>query len=157
MSRREIKRGAACVPVSKAEKPGAATVLPLSNPDTTPGVPGNFTPAEWATVGVETGLTLRERAERAFWEMDAVAELMAADLPPATGPARLVQARWAAARALLLELIEEHEPTPPDRRVIGLPNERLAEQALLSALVRRHSWRVVRPGALVRTEGRNDA
>lgn len=100
--------------------------------------------------------TLARRLDRKLWELDALIELLETDLPPASGAARLVRCRYQAARALLLELVAEHSPPAPAERWIGGPGDQLAETGLLGALCRRHGWRAVRPGVLVRSEGRAD-
>jgi hypothetical protein len=83
---------------------------------------------------------LRARVDLALWELDACAAILAAECGPAAGPARLVEARWAAARALLLEMCAAADPEPPTP---GAPALRLApetEGALLGLLVRKFGW-----------------
>lgn len=97
--------------------------------------------------------TLREKAERRLFEVEALAALMAADVGQETPRGRLLACRWAAARALLLEVLEAHDPAPPEMRPLGSPWERAEETGLLGALCQRYGWRCVRPGVLVRREG----
>lgn len=145
-----------CVPVSEAEKPGAARDLPLANPAATGGVKPQ--PPEWSPVmGAAAGPGwVRKKAERMLWELEAVAELMAADLGPATARGRLLACRWAAARALFLEVLETHEPAPRDHQPIGSPWERLEESGLMGRLCQRHGWQCVSPGLLARRGSRAD-
>jgi hypothetical protein len=96
--------------------------------------------------------TLRERADRRFFELEAMAELMAAELGEQTPEGRLLACRWAAARALLLEVLELHEPGPSERRAIGHPWERHEERGLIGRLCQRHTWMMVRPGVMARKE-----
>jgi hypothetical protein len=98
-------------------------------------------------------MSLRDRAELAFFELEAVALMVAADLPPCSGPARLVEARWAAARGLLLEILQEGDATPGHLKPGPWLDEPLAEIAHIGAMVRRHGWRVHVPGVLVRVGG----
>lgn len=93
---------------------------------------------------------LRARVDLALWELDACAAILAAECGPAAGPARLVEARWAAARALLLEMCAAADPAPP---APGAPELRLApesEGALLGLLVRKFGWAWVDQSCLKR-------
>ena len=154
MSHAENQRAGDCVPVSKPGTPVAATVLPVSKPATTRG--GRRRRREVPELlGAPQGETLRQRADRALWELEATAELMAAGLPPTSGPARLVAARLAAARALLLEVLGELDPSGLPVVTRGSAAEPCGELALVGALCRRHGWRTVRPGVLARV-GRQD-
>lgn len=143
--------------MSKPETQVGERDLPLSNHDAIPGAS-----PDWEALGVwfgddpDTG-TLRERAERHLFRLEAMAELMAADLGEQTARGRLLACRWAAARALLLEVLEGYEPTPRDRRPIGCRWDEHEETGMLGALCRRHGWRCVRPGLLARIGGQNDA
>lgn len=86
----------------------------------------------------------------ALWELDACAAILAAECGPAAGPARLVEARWAAARALLLEMCAAADPEPA---APGAPQLRLApesEGALLGLLVRKFGWTWVDQSCLIR-------
>jgi hypothetical protein len=83
---------------------------------------------------------LRARVDLALWELEAVAAVLAAECGPAEGQARLVEARWTAARALLLELCAAAGPDPA---AVGGPEIRMApetEGALLGLLVRNFGW-----------------
>jgi hypothetical protein len=152
MSLPEIDSQAACVPVSKAETPVAARVLPLSNSETTGSVSPGFVEG-WAdvTFGAEPG-TARQRAERRLWELEALVEFFEAEIGNQTPRGRLLRCRWVAARALFLEVLERYEPSPPDRRPMGSPWEAMEETGLIGALCRTHGWRCCRPGVLVRRE-----
>jgi len=94
--------------------------------------------------------TLRQRAEGYLLEMEQVAELMAAGLGEETPAGRLLACRWAAARALFIEVLEQHQPSPETWHVIGHPGDMLEESGLLGRLCRRHGWVVVRPGLLAK-------
>jgi hypothetical protein len=76
-------------------------------------------------------------------------ELMASELPPPSPEARLVECRYAAARALLLEVLEIYEPSPSNWREMGSPLDQLEETGLIGRLCQRHGWQCVRPGLLV--------
>lgn len=83
---------------------------------------------------------LRARVDLALWELEAVAAVLAAECGPAEGKARLIEARWSAARALLLELCAAAGPDPA---AVGGPELRLApetEGALVGLLVRNYGW-----------------
>jgi hypothetical protein len=83
---------------------------------------------------------LRARVDLALWELEAVAAVLAAECGPAEGQARLIEARWTAARALLLELCAAAGPDPA---APGGPELRMApetEGALLGLLVRNYGW-----------------
>ena len=100
------------------------------------------------------GGTLRQRAERRLWELEAMVELMAADLGPATARGRLLACRYAAARALLLEVLEQYQPSPTTWHAVGSPFDQVEEAGLLGRLCQRHGWQCVSPGHLVRRGGR---
>jgi hypothetical protein len=80
-----------------------------------------------------------------------MAELMAADLGERTPEGRLLACRWAAARALFLEVLESYEPQPRESRPIASPWEELEETGLLGVLCRKHGWHFVRPDRLARS------
>ncbi len=93
---------------------------------------------------------LRARVDLALWELEAVAAVLAAECGPAEGQARLIEARWTAARALLLELCAAAGPDPA---AAGGPELRMApetEGALLGLLVRNHGWAWVDQSCLKR-------
>jgi hypothetical protein len=94
--------------------------------------------------------TLRQKAERRLWELEAMAELMAAELGELTPEARLLACRWAAARALFLEVLEGYQPTPSTWHAIGHPWDRLEERGLIGRLCQRHGWQAVDPGKVLR-------
>jgi hypothetical protein len=96
--------------------------------------------------------TLRQRAERRLWELEAMAELMAADVGLETPQGRLLACRWAAARALFLEVVETYQPSPSNWRAIGHPWDAWEERGLVGRLCQRHGWLTMRPGVLVRKE-----
>ena len=98
--------------------------------------------------------TLRQRAERQLFELEAMAELMAADLGKETPAGRLLACRWAAARALFLEVLEQYQPSPETWHAIGHPGDMHEETGLLGRLCRCHGWYAVRPGLLARKGGR---
>ena len=157
MPRSENQRPSGRVPVSKAGTPGAAQVLPVSS-----GLPPER--LQLGTTGISSDrpiprrpAELRAEVDRRLWEIEAAACLLEAALPEAGGVARMHRARWAAARALLLELVSGEMSPPPALSPLALRWELEAETALLGALVRRHGWRVVRPGVLARDGGRSDA
>lgn len=106
-------------------------------------------------LGAPQGETLRQRADRALWELEATAEMMAAGLPPSSGRARLTAARLAAARALFLEVLDYHDAPCSAEWTRGSAADPGAELAMIGALCRRHGWRTVRPGVLARV-GRLD-
>lgn len=79
-----------------------------------------------------------------------MAAVLAAECGPAEGQARLIEARWSAARALLLEMCAAADPEPP---APGAPQLRLApesEGALLGLLVRKFGWTWVDQSCLKR-------
>jgi hypothetical protein len=153
MTHAESHGGADCVPVSKAETPVPATVLPSVQSDATDsGGPGFVNGWLDATGRLEPG-TLRQRAERRLWELETMAELMATGVGAQTPEGRLLACRWAAARALLLEVLETYEPSPSNWRAIGHPWDGWEERGLLGRLCQRHGWRTVRPGLLSKTGG----
>ncbi len=156
MSRPEKPVRKDCVPVSKAENPDSERVLPLSNSDTTPGVSHNQPQVAGFLGGSDQHGTLRQRAERRLFELEAMAELMAADVGPATPRGRLLAARYAAARALFLEVLETYQPNPSTWHEMGSPWDRQEETGLLGRLCQRHGWRAVRPGLLARIGGPSD-
>lgn len=99
---------------------------------------------------------LRARVDRALWDLEAAAELMRQEVGPATGPARLVSARWAAARALLLELCDS---SPTTASPAAAPAVRFApegEGALLGLLARDHGWIRTDSRTLTKYRGRSD-
>lgn len=157
MTKAENRRPSGGVPVSKAETPSGERVLPVSKPATTGGGAGNPEPVAQLLGGPDRTESPRQRADRLLWEMEATAELMAAGLPPGSPQSKLTQARWQAARALLLELLDGSEPAPPDRQPLAFRGEGDAEMALIGALVKRHGWRVMVPGVLVRPVEKADA
>ena len=152
MSRAENPSGAGCVPVSKAETPVAATVLPSVQSGATGSVGPNDEGLGGSPVDEPHLGTLRQRAERRLWELEALAELMAADVGQATPKGRLLACRWAAARALFLEVLEVYQPSPTDWREIGHPWDSWEERGLVGRLCQRHGWLTMRPGVLVRKE-----
>jgi hypothetical protein len=81
-----------------------------------------------------------------------MAELMAADLGEQSPEGRLLACRWAAARALLLEVIETHQPSPSNWHAIGHPWDAMEERGLMGRLCQRHGWHTVRPGLLAKRE-----
>jgi hypothetical protein len=93
--------------------------------------------------------TLRQRAERRLFELEAMAELMASDVGQETPEGRLLACRWAAARALFLEVLELSQPSPETWHSIGHPWDRHEERGLIGRLCQRHGWRNVSPGRLV--------
>jgi hypothetical protein len=82
-----------------------------------------------------------------------MAELMAAEIGQETPEGRLLACRWAAARALLLEVLETYQPSPSNWHAIGNPWDAMEERGLVGRLCQRHGWRTVRPGVLTRPEG----
>jgi len=152
MTHAETHEGADCVPVSKAETPVTATVSPSVQSGATDSVKPE--PPEWtvAMAAAANHGTLRQRAERQLFELEAVAELMAADVGQETPEGRLLACRWAAARALFLEVLEGYEPTPSTWSAVGHPWEGWEERGLLGRLCQRHGWRTVRPGLLSKPE-----
>ena len=97
--------------------------------------------------------TLRQRAERRLYELEAMAELMAADVGQETPEGRLLACRWAAARALFLEVLETYQPSPSNWHAIGHPWDALEERGLLGRLCQRHGWRFSRPCVLIKSGG----
>jgi hypothetical protein len=79
-------------------------------------------------------------------------ELMAADVGNETPEGRLLACRWAAARALFLEVLETYQPTPSNWGAIGYPWEAWEERGLMGRLCQRHGWSTVRPGLLAKPE-----
>ena len=100
--------------------------------------------------------SLRQRAERRLFELEAMAELMAADVGQETPEGRLLACRWAAARALFLEVLETYQETPSTYHAIGHPWDAWEERGLMGRLCQRHGWRTVRPGLLARVGGDSD-
>jgi hypothetical protein len=149
----ETHGGADCVPVSKAETPVPATVLPSVQYD--PRASAFVDPPTEAPLiaPCRPVATLRQRAERSLFELEATAQSMAAELGEQTPEGRLLACRWAAARALLLEVLEQHEPGPSERRAIGNPWDSMAERGLVGRLCQHHGWRTVTPGVLARAKG----
>jgi hypothetical protein len=96
--------------------------------------------------------TLRQKAERRLYELEVMAELMATGVGPPTPEGRLLACRWAAARALFIEVLETYEPSPSNWRAIGHPWDRHEERGLIGRLCQRHGWSTVRPGQLVKPE-----
>jgi hypothetical protein len=97
--------------------------------------------------------TLRQRAERRLFELEAMAELMAAELGEETVQSRLLACRWAAARALFLDVLEIYQPKPSNWEPIGHPWSPLEERGLVGRLCQRHNWRTFRGGLLAKREG----
>jgi hypothetical protein len=81
-----------------------------------------------------------------------MAELMAADLGEQTPEGRLLACRWAAARALLLEVLETYQPSSSNWHAIGHPWDAMEERGLMGRLCQRHGWCAVRPGLLAKRE-----
>ena len=65
---------------------------------------------------------------------------------------RLLMCRWAAARALFLEVLEAYQPSPSNWHAIGHPWDAMEERGLVGRLCQRHGWLTMRPGVLVRKE-----
>jgi len=145
----ETHGGADCVPVSKAETPVAARDLPSVQSGATGSAPPHQRLEYCELPPIEETGTLRQRAERRLFELEAMAELMAADLGEQTPEGRLLACRWAAARALFLEVLELHQPSPETWHSIGHPWDRHEERGLIGRLCQRHGWRNVSPGRLV--------
>ena len=103
-------------------------------------------------LGDTHGGTMRQIAERRLFRLEAIAELMAADVGKETPEGRLLACRWAAARALFLEVLETYQPSPSTWHAIGHPWDRHEERGLVGRLCQRHGWLTVRPGVLVRKE-----
>jgi hypothetical protein len=97
--------------------------------------------------------TLRQKAERRLWELESMAVLMAADVGQETPEGRLLACRWAAARALFLEVLETYQPTPAPWHAIGHPWDQWEERGLMGRLCQRHGWHTARPGLLIKTGG----
>jgi hypothetical protein len=93
--------------------------------------------------------TLRQKAERRLSDLEAMAQLMAAELGEQTPEGRLLACRWAAARALFLEVLELYQPSPSTWHSIGHPAGRLEETGLIGRLCQKHEWVFVAPGVLV--------
>jgi hypothetical protein len=81
-----------------------------------------------------------------------MAELMAVDVGHETPEGRLLACRWAAARALFLEVLETYQPSPSNWHAIGHPWDAWEERGLMGRLCQRHGWRTVRPGLLANRE-----
>jgi len=150
MTRAENLSGAGCVPVSKAETPVPATVLPSVQFDNRASAFVDPPTEAPLITPCRPVATLRQRAERSLFELEALAELMAAEVGQATPEGRLLACRWSAARALFLEVLEAYQPAPAAWRAIGHPWEAMEERGLVGRLCQRHGWRTVTPGVLAR-------
>lgn len=152
MSQPENPSTTDCVSVSHADTGSKTLAAEGISPDTISGVDVQSHPQ--AVLSPTLGcVPLAVRAERALFQLDALHAIATAEVGPATGPARLIECRWEAARALLLEMLREADPGAPEQRQLS-PE---AEGALLRQLVQGPRWRWTEAGTLARVGGKNHA